>query len=883
MLPPFRFPFRRRSTIASDVDEELAFHFQAVATRLRAEGWTPDDADAEARRRFGDVAFTRSYCRQQDQRREHEKNRTTLVQEVAQDIRYGLRGLRAAPTFTLIALATLAFGIGANTAIFSVVRAVLLDPLPFPDASRLVRVWDANPSAGIMQGWFSEPDLLDIQRESRLASSIGGYAFVDGLIGVDFTGTGAPERLSAALAAPGFFETLRPPLLLGRFPSVAEHEPGRNHVAVVSHAFWQRRFAGDRTILGKSITLNGEPFIVIGIMAAGVTFPAPQKLDLWLPLSYFGPDQIGRSRGSHFLSVIARLRPGVTPEQFRLEIARLSARLSTSYPDNPGWTDASVRSLRESIAGEVRRPLLVIAAAVAIVLLITCVNIASLLLARATARQRELSVRAALGAGRGRIVRQLLTESLTLALIGGMIGALLGLFAVRMLVAQGAVHLPGGSSFRVDAVGFAFTLVISLLAGLLFGGAPALRAGAPFDQSLRTGARTSGGSVQSQRLRSIMVVSQVALALVLVVGAGLASKSFTRLLSVNPGFRPANVLVAKMTIPEEYSRSGRDAAYYESILDAIRHVPGVTSAASIRDLPTRGTGEQISAKDLGLAATAGDESVIALEHISADYFKTMGTPLIEGRDFQTSDRKETPRVIIVNEAVVRRYFPGQRVAGKVLHIDDSQIQIVGVVGDIRQRSLREEAEPTMYTHAPQNMRVGMSIVVRTQGDPSLSANAVRSAIWSVDRNQTISEVTTLEEVLGSSVAREKLLATLLGVFGVMGLALGALGIYGLLSFAVTQRRQEIGVRAALGAPASSIMRLIVGQGMVLALVGVVIGIFGAGALTRQMQAELFGIASTDPVTFAQVIAVLLGAALLASWLPARRALSIDPVVAMRYE
>ena len=309
----------------------------------------------------------------------------------------------------------------------------------------------------------------------------------------------------------------------------------------------------------------------------------------------------------------------------------------------------------------------------------------------------------------------------------------------------------------------------------------------------------------------------------------------------------------------------------------------MTSAASIRDLPTRGTGEQISAKDLGLAATAGDESIIALEHISSDYFKTMGTPLIEGRDFQTSDRKETPRVIIVNEAVVRRYLPGQRVAGKVLHLGDSQIQIVGVVGDIRQRSLREEAEPTMYTHSPQNMRVGMSIVVRTQGDPSLSANAVRSAIWSVDKNQTISEVTTLEDVLGSSVAREKLLATLLGLFGVMGLTLGALGIYGLLSFDVTQRRQEIGVRAALGAPASSIMRLIVGQGMVLALIGVIIGIFGAGALTRQMQAELFGIASTDPVTFAQVIAVLLGAALLASWLPARRALSIDPVVAMRYD
>jgi predicted permease len=884
MLPAFRFPFRTRSAIASDVDEELRFHFDAVAARLRAEGWSPAEAEAEARRRFGDIEFTRSYCRSQDLRREQEKTRMTLLQELTQDVRYGLRGLRAAPAFTLVALATLAFGIGANTAIFSVVRGVLLEPLPFAEASRIVRVWNSNPSAGIAEGSFSEPDLTDISAESRLATSIGGFVFADGQTGIDLTGLGTPERLSAALVTPGFFETLRPRLALGRLLAPSEYEPGRNRVVVLSHALWQRRFGGDSTIVGKSIILNGEPFSVVGVMSAGTTYPAAQKLDVWMPLSYFGPDQIGRGRAKHFLSVIARLEPGVTAEQLRAEVARLSSRLSSSYSDNPGWNGAIVRSLRESITGEVRRPLLVLAAAVAIVLLITCVNIASLLLARATARQRELSLRAALGAGRGRIVRQLLTESLTLSVLGGILGAILSHVAVRLLVAHGAAHLPGGQNLRIDAVGVVFTIALSLAVGLLFGGVPATRAAGPLEENLQSGARAAGGSARAQSLRSIMVVSQVALAMVLVAGAGLASKSFSRLLAVDPGFRPENVLVATMSIPDTYSDSGREGWYYERVLEAIRNVPGVSAAGSIRDLPTRGTGEMLRAEQLGLSVSnSSDGSAMQLHHVSAGFFKTMGTPVKEGRDFEPTDRRGAPVVFVVNEAFVRRFSPGESAIGKMLHVGKSEIQIVGVVGDIRHRGLSEAAEPAVYVNALQNMRAGMSIVVRTHGDPMLFANAVRNAIWSVDRNQPISEITTMENVLGAAVARQKLLAGLLTLFGAIGLLLGALGIYGLLSFAVTQRRQEIGVRAALGAPASSVMRLIVGRGMLLASIGAVVGMLGAWALTRQMQAELFGITSTDPATFAQVTVVLLGAALFASWLPARRALSINPVVAMRYE
>jgi predicted permease len=887
MSPTFRLPFRSRSRIASEVDEELAFHLATVAARLREEGWSPPDAQAEARRRFGDLDYTREYCRTEDIRREKERSRMIVFEELRHDVLYALRGLRASPGFTLIALATLAFGIGANTAIFSVVRSVLLEPLPFTAPDRIVRVWDANKSLDIPKGAFSEPDFLDVRAQSRLASSIGAYFFMDNLTGVDLSYEGTPERLSAALVAPGFFETLRPQPLLGRAISADEHTPGRNRVAVLSYGFWKRRFGGNASIVGQSITLNGEPFIVVGVMPQGFAYPAAQVLDIWIPLSFYGPDAIGRVRAAHFLSVVARLNPGVTLAQFQAEIAGITKRLSESYPENAGWDNATVMPIRESIVGEVRAPLLVLVAAVALVLLITCVNIASLLLSRATARQRELAVRAALGAGRGRIVRQLLTESVTVALLGGVLGAVLGYFAVRALVASGGVKLPRGGDLHVDGAALACAFAVSLLSGLLFGAMPAARAAGPsLEQKLRSDTRGSvGAGSRTQRMRGALVVSQVALAVVLVVGAGLATKSFTRLLAVDLGFHPEHVLVARITIPPEMSDTTRGPSYYESILDAIRAVPGVEDAGSIRDLPTRGVGEMESAALLGLPVADGQrDASVQLHHVSADFFRAIGTPLKAGRDFQLTDRRGTPFVVIVNEALAKRYFPGESAAGKVLHAKGGlPIQIIGVVGDIHQQGPGESVEPAMYIHALQNIRASMGIVVRTRGDPMPMAEAVRSAIWSVNHNQAIAEVTTLENVLGSAVARQKLLAWLLGIFGALGLLLGALGIYGLLSFAVTQRRQEIGVRSALGAPASSVMRMIVGHGMALACGGLIIGTIAASLLTKQLQSQLFGIAPGDRGTFAEVILILLATALLASWSPVRRALAIDPVTAMRQE
>jgi len=879
--PLFRFPGLSRRRIADDVDLELQHHLHHVADDLVRQGWSEAEAHAEARRRFGDLDYTINYCRDEDMRREREKNRMTMIDELKQDLHYAMRSLRSAPGFTAVALLTLALGIGANTAIFSVVRGVLVEPLPFADADRLVRVWHAQPSGSIEQGAFSEPDYLDIRAESKVAQSMGGFFFADGLVGVDMTGKGNPERLNTALVTDGFFQTLGTNALVGRTLLPEEHVPGRNAI-VLSHGLWTRRFGTDPSIVGQTITLNDAAFQVVGVMPAGFIYPANQSIDGWIPLAFFGPDDIGRVRGAHFLQVFARLRPGVTETQLRTELAGIAQRLSTQYPDNPGWTSVTTQGMRDSILGEVRRPLIVLMVAVAMLLLIACVNIASLLLARASSRQRELAVRAALGAGRGRIARQLLTESVMLGLLGGALGVGLGMVALPALVATGASELPRSGDIRVDGVVLTFTVIVSLLCGLLFGLAPALRASHNLERSLRSGSRGSVGGA-GQRFRSALVVVEVALAAMLVVGAGLATKSFARLTAIEPGFRVDSALVVTMGLPERLTSREARINYYQNVLENIRRVPGVLAAGSVRDLPMRGNGEGWRPEIPGRSVPPEDRMMVQTHHVSSDYFKALGTRFLAGRDFMVSDNANAPMVAIVNEETARRNWPGEDAVGKALRIGTTEIRVVGVVENIRQRGYSEPIEPSMYVHAHQNFRSRMSMVIRTAGEPMQYVNAVRNAIWSLDPNQTITTVTTMESIVGGSVARPRLLAWLLGLFGMVGLTLGALGIFGVLAFAVNQRRQEIGVRIALGASPRSVSQLIVGRGMLLAAVGVVIGIVGARLLTASMQSVLHHIQASDPWTFVQVTVVLLGAALLASWLPARRALQIDPVRALRYD
>jgi predicted permease len=795
-----------------------------------------------------------------------------MFDELRQDLRYGARSLRKTRAFTLTALLTLALGIGANAAIFSVVRTVLLDPLPFPDAGRVIRVYHANLSSGLARGAVSEPDFLDWTRSSRVADRMGGFLYADGLTGIDLTGTGNPERLSATLVTDGFFETLSAPPLIGRTLGADDQVPGRNRVVVISHGLWTRRFAADPAIVGRSVTLNKEAFEIVGVMPAPFTYPAGRSIDIWIPLSYFGPDQIGRVRAARFLAVIARLKPDATERQLRDELSAITERSARDYPENAGWTSVTTAPIEDTIVGELRKPLVVLMAAVAMLLLIACVNIAGLLLAKASTRETEFAVRAALGAGRGRIARQLVTENLTLALLGGALGVALAVAAVRAFAAWGAMDLPRPGAIRIDGWVVAFAAALAVVSGLIFGVVPAIKSSTNLEQSLRAGARASIGGA-GQRLRSTLVVVEVGLAVVLVVAATLTAKSLVRLLAVDPGFRSSNALVVTITVPSLEN--------YTTTLDAIGRIPGVEAAGSIRDLPLRGNGELIRPGISGRPMPPGGGPMIQRHHISTGYFSAMGIPLRSGRAFQPSDRAGSPPVVIINEEFARRTWPGEEAVGKALRFGRTDVPVIGVVANVRQGGLAEAVEPAMYIPVLQQFRSRMTIVVRTAGDPLRHADAVRRVIWSVNPDQTITDVTTLDAVLGRSVARPRLLAWLLGVFGSIGLTLGALGIFGVLAFAVAQRRREIGVRVALGASPGAVLRLIFRQGMLLAVTGTMIGVAAAAILTRWMQSVLFGIEASDPWTFVQVVAVLLGAATLASWLPARRALGIDPMTALR--
>ena len=878
----FRIPWRSRRQVSVDIDDELRFHLDSVSAHLQATGWAEAEARLEAVRRFGDLHFTRDYCRAEDLRRERGQRRMTMLDELGQDLRYAVRSLRKSPGFTAIALLTLALGIGANTAIFSVVRGVLLEPLPFHDADRIVRLWHAHRGDAVDKGAISEPDFLDWREQSTMAESMGGYFFMDGGTGMDMTGIGDPERIATALVTDGFFETLGTPARVGRYLQPDENVPGRDRAVVISHGFWTRRFGSDPGLVGRAITLDGVPFQVVGVMPPGFTYPADRTIDAWVPLSYFGPDDIGRARASRFMSVIARLKPGASVDQLTAELSGIAARLAAEHPEqNSGWEDATVLGIRESIIGEVRQPLLVLMGAVAMLLLVACVNIASLLLARATGRQQELAVRAALGAGRARITRQLVTESLTLALLGGALGVALAFVAVRALRSAGAAELPRSGDIGIDGVVLAFTIAVSIVSGLIFGIIPALRASVNLEQSLRAGSRgTVGGT--GQKLRKGLVVAEVALAVILVVGAGLATKSFARLTSVDPGFQPRNALVVNMSVPDEFGTPAARLDYYYRVLETLRALPGVQAAGAARDIPLRGVGEMTRPQVPSRPTPPGEGPTAQRHHVSTDYFKALGIPLRQGRTFEMTDRADAPPVVVINEEMARRFFPGENPIGQTVQIA-AEMTVIGIVGDVRQRGLAEPVEPAAYHHALQQFRSRMSIVVRTTGDPLQHANAVRQAIWAMNPTQTITSITALESVLGTAVARPRLLAWLLALFGIIGLTLGALGIFGVLAYAVTQRRQEIGVRVALGAPPRSVLRLIIGQGLALAGIGVVLGVGVAYLVTASMQSVLYGIQASDPVTFLQVALVLMAAALLASWLPARRALGIDPVTALRYD
>ncbi|MEO7085324.1 MAG: ABC transporter permease, partial [Gemmatimonadaceae bacterium] len=813
------------------------------------------------------------------------------VDSIRQDIRFAVRTLAKNPVFTAVTVLTLALGIGANSAIFSVVNGVLLKPLPYPHPEQLLRVYQNTTTAtSSTPGPISAVNLDDWRARRRSLTDLGGYWYSDGQSGTDLTGAGEPQRLAATFVTPGFWNTLGVAPALGRVPRDEEMVRGGNdRVVVLSHDFFVRQFGGQRTIVGQKITLGDESFEVTGVMPEGFRYPS-SHVDVYVPFSTIPDNSIPRIRPVRILAMIGRMRPGVTVAQASAELNAIATGLAKEYPDdNGGAAAASAIPLQESIVGKVRTSLLVLLGAVAFVLLMTSMNIASLLLARANTREREIAIRAALGAARSRIVAQLFIESLVLAIAGGILGVALAVFGSRLLVQLGAGQLPRGEDVGVDGTVLLFTAGASIVTGIAFGLIPALRASRPeLQRSLREGARgaTRGGG----GLRNALVVAEVALAMILVVGAGLMTRSFIKLTRVDLGFVPASRLAVNFTISTQRHTTPSDMqGVYASILDKVRTLPGVAAAGAIRDLPFRGDGETIPILPEGSSrGPSGDMPTATIMFTSDGFFSAMGVPLIAGRDLARSDRADMPMVFVVNQAFAKRFFRGQNAVGRNVSLGTNRLTgktmtaaIVGLVGDVHQNSVDETPEPRVYASIQQAFRAKVNLVVRTTENPALMIKRVEDAIHSVEPQQTITAAFTLDEAIGEAVARPRLLTVLLGLFGALGLVMGALGIYGVLAYLVTQRTREIGVRVALGAQSSDVLGMVVGSGLRLAGLGVAIGLVGAFGLTRVMSGVLFGVTATDPLTFGSVAVVLLIVSAVASWLPALRAARVDPLVAMR--
>jgi predicted permease len=817
------------------------------------------------------------------------------MDDLRQDLRNAFRRLRDAPGFTTAAVLTIALGVGMNAAVFSIVQAVLLRPLPFPESDRLYQVYSANRTAGRLDAAVSPVDLDDWRARRQNIQDIGGYFYAEGSSGLDWTGRGEPRQLSTVFVSPGFFTTLGIVPVSGRLPREDEMvRGGPDRVAVLTYGFWQREFGGAPIPIGQTMTLNGQPYEVIGVLPGNFRFPT-DAADLFVPYSTIPDEAIPRLRQVRVLSAFARARGGVELAGVRTELQRITQQLAEEFPENRAWDSATVLPLRDVVVGPVRDGLLVLFGAVGLVMLIAAVNVAGLQLARAASRGREMAVRLALGARRGRLIRQLLTENVVLAVIGGVVGLLLARWTVAAFVTLSAGELPRAAEIRVDATIVGITLTVSALVGLLFGLIPALRGSSTdVQQALRSGSRSLVG-VESHRLRTGLVVAEIAVAMMLVVAAGLMVRSFESLTNVDAGFRADHLLAVQFTIntqrhggPPPTPTPGFGSAYalfYHDVIEKVRTLPGVKAAAAVKDPPFRGNGEINSFRLPGQVVPVGEDPPSATAiHVSDGYFATIGTPIVDGREFTRFDLTNAPRVFVVNEAFARQFFPGERAVGKRLLLGKTaQVEIVGVVHDIRQVAMSQPARPTIYVHNLQNSRVKTTIVVRTAADPLTLVNPIKEAIWSIDPQQAITSVFTFDESVSRALTRPRLLTVVMGAFGALGLLLGAIGIYGVLASLVGERRREIGVRLALGATPTSVAGLIVSRGVRLAGVGILIGLGGALAGGRLISTVLYDVHPTDPPTLAVVVLVLLGAAIAASWWPAYRASRLDPVETLRTE
>ncbi len=804
------------------------------------------------------------------------------MRTLLQDVRHGARLLLRAPGFTIVAVAALAIGIGANTAIFSVVNTLLIQRLLYPEADRLAVVWEHNIPRDRKNNVISPGNFIHWR---ELNQSFASVAAVGMTFNLTLTGRGEPVEVPFQYVTADFFTTIGVRPAFGR-PFTAEEDRPRSRVVVISERLWKRRLDSDPGILQKGITLQGESYSVVGIMPPGFSF-LDKKVDLWVPVGFSAESRTPRGR---WMVAVGRLKPGVTFEQAQRDMSRVHEELTRRFPDfNTGWT-ARVVPLREQLTGDIRRALYIMLGAVGFVLLIACANVANLLLARATARQRELAVRAALGAGRGRLVRQLLAESLVLAALGGAAGLLLAWWVLHLLRAVVAERL---TIQRLEVVGIdawvlAFTLVASLVCGLVFGLVPAFSAaGAGLNDALKEGGRT-GSAARGRRARSAFVVVEVALALVLLVGAGLLVRSFVRVLGVDAGFDTDRTISMRVSLPgSRYADPPQRTQFFHRLFARIGAVPGVQSAGAVSFLPMVGLGAATRYDVVGQPnPPKGQEHVCDVRVIMGEYFKAMGIPLLRGRLFNELDPVDSTNKVIVNETLARRHWPNEDPIGKRIRIswnDVREDEIVGVVGDVRHQGL--EAAPRSMTYWPHARFAysSMTMALRTAGEPAPVVSAVSRIVREQDPNLAVADVQTMDEVIEKSVAERRLMMILLGIFAGAALVLAAVGIYGVIAYGVTQRTQEIGIRLALGAQQSDVLRMVVRQALVLALIGIVIGAAGAAALSRFMADLLFEVKPFDAMTYAAVSVALAAVALLAGFIPGRRATRVDPVVALRAE
>lgn len=815
-----------------------------------------------------------------------------------QDLRFGWRMLRRSPGFTIVAVLTLAIGIGANAAIFSVINAVILRPLPFPDSQRIVWIWETDENRNVHRGVASQAEFLDWRDRNHSFQELAAWRELF----FTLTGHGEPEQNWGAQVSANFFRLFQVKPVLGRDFAAEEEQPGHERVVMLSYALWQRRYGGDPSILGTSITLDDKPYTIMGVLPREFSlFGTSRQFDLWVP---FGFDRGKLNREEHEVLVFGRLRKGVETPQAQAEMETIQSQLKKEYPAIDQKNGMVVVGFHDDVTSALRPMLVILLAAVGLVLLIACANVANLTLARGATREREIGLRAALGANRDRVVRQLLTESVLLALIGGALGILVAYGGLHLLraflpVTGGRGEIPRADSIGINGAVLGFTIGIAWLAGIVFGFAPAVQISRhELYETLKEGRRGSSGGRHSRWMRSALVVSEVALSVILLTGAGLLMRSFFLLMSENLGFNPANVLTMQVWLRETHVSSGRQVAnYFQQVIERVNALPGVKSASAVNFPPLSGWNGVCDFDIQGRATPPPDQQFTSQYRIvDWRYLKTMGIALKEGRDFAPSDGPKTGGAAVINEALARQYWPHESPLGQQVKLEfpatrgpwdpepsSSWLTIVGVASDVRDGAWGQPKPPQLYLLLDQNPSRIMHLLVRSQGDPTAIASAVRQSLESADPNQPVTEVRTMDSLIAASVGQRRLSMILLGIFAAVATALAGLGIYGVMAYSVAQRTHEIGVRMALGAEPGDVLRLMVRDGMRLAGIGLALGIAGSIATTRYLQAELFGVRSVDPITLTIVVLGLAAVAVAACYFPARRAAKVDPLVALRYE